>query len=266
MPTVDTGQFEIFYVEEGEGFPVVLIHGLAGDHRAWLPQIAVLKDRHRVIAFDNPGSGGSSDVTDLSTTEDLARATLSMMDSIDIDRAHVIGRSMGGAIAQHTALLAPDRVHTLTLASSFAKFDPVGTRVLSNMREILEWRDNWTDWARHSTWAFFSPKSYNEQPEAVANMQAIIGDETRSKISYVNLNKACLEHDTLDRLSEITCPTLIMAGAADPVCSLTATRWMQEGIPHAETVIFENSSHFFLIEEADKAMFTIEDWLQRHTP
>jgi pimeloyl-ACP methyl ester carboxylesterase len=188
------------------------------------------------------------------------------MDSLDIDMAHVIGRSMGGAIAQHMALLAPDRVHSLILASSFAKFDPVGTRVLSNMREILEWRDNWTDWARHSTWAFFSPKSYNENPDAVANMQAIIGDETRSKISYINLNKACLDHDTLDRLGEITCPTLIMAGAVDPVCSLTAARWMQDGIPRAETVIFENSSHFFLMEEAEKAMSTIADWLQRNTP
>jgi len=177
-----------------------------------------------------------------------------------------VNRSMGGAIAQHMALLAPDRVHSLILASSFAKFDPVWTRVLSNMREILEWRDNWTDWARHSTWAFFSPKSYNENPDAVANMQAIIGDETRSKISYINLNKACLDHDTLDRLGEITCPTLIMAGAVDPVCSLTAAGWMQDSIPHAETVIFENSSHFFLMEEAEKAMSTIADWLQRHTP
>ena len=188
------------------------------------------------------------------------------MDSLGIDRAHVIGRSMGGAIAQHMALLAPDRVQSMVLAASFAKFDEVGTRVLSNMREILEWRGNWTDWARHSTWTFFSPKSYNENPDAVANMQAIIGDEARSKISYVNLNNACLAHDTLDRLGEITCPTLIMAGAVDPVCSMTATRWMQEGLPQAETVIFQNSRHGFLIEEADKAMSSIADWLRRHTP
>ena len=94
MPTVDTGQFEIYYVEEGDGFPLVLIHGLAGDHRAWLPQIAEFKDRHRVIAFDNPGSGESSDVTDPASTEDLAGATLSLMDSLGIDRAHPIGCSL----------------------------------------------------------------------------------------------------------------------------------------------------------------------------
>ena len=88
-------------------------------------------------------------------------------------------------------------------------------------------------------------------PDEQARFAAIIGDEARSKISYVNLNNACLAHDTLDRLGEITCPTLIMAGAVDPVCSMTATRWMQDGLPQAETVIFQNSSHFFLIEESD---------------
>ena len=266
MPSIDTGRFKLHYVEEGDGFPVVLIHGLAGDHRAWMPQIGALKGDYRVVAFDNPGSGASSDVDAPATTEDLARATLSLMDGLGIDRAHVIGRSMGGSIAQHMALLAPEKIQSVAMAASFARLDPLGAHVLTNMRQILEWRDNWADWARHGAWLFFAPGFYNGNPEAVAQMTAIIGDEARSKISYVNLNKACLAHDTLDRLGDIACPTLIMAGALDPVCSMTATRWMQERLPEAETVIFEHSSHFFLVEEADKAMSTIIDWLRRQTP
>ena len=266
MPKIDTGRFTLNYIEEGEGFPLVLIHGLAGDHRAWLPQIAAFKDRHRVIAFDNPGSGDSSDVDGPVTTEELARASLALMEHLGIDQAHVLGRSMGGAIAQHMAMLAPRKVHTVMMAAAFAKLDPLGVRLLSNMREILEWRDNWADWARHGAWVFFAPRFFNENPAGVARMEAIIGDEARSKASYINLNKACIAHDTLDRLGGMTCPTLIMAGRLDPVCSMTATGWMQECLPHAETVIFEDSSHFFLVEEADKAMSAIADWLVRHRP
>ena len=266
MPKIDTGRFTLNYIEEGEGFPLVLIHGLAGDHRAWLPQIAAFKDRHRVIAFDNPGSGDSSDVDGPVTTEGLAQASLALMEHLGIDQAHVLGRSMGGAIAQHMAMLAPRKVHTVMMAAAFAKLDPLGVRLLSNMREILEWRDNWADWARHGAWVFFAPRFFNENPASVAQMEAIIGDEARSKASYINLNKACIAHDTLDRLSSMTCPTLIMAGRLDPVCSMTATGWMQECLPHAETVIFEDSSHFFLVEEADKAMSAIADWLVRHMP
>ncbi|MBT3399755.1 MAG: alpha/beta fold hydrolase, partial [Rhodospirillaceae bacterium] len=82
MPIVNTGRFDINYIEEGAGEPVLLIHGLAGDHTAWLPQVAALKDRYRVIAFDNPGSGDSSLVSEPAGTEDLADATLGLMDQL----------------------------------------------------------------------------------------------------------------------------------------------------------------------------------------
>jgi 3-oxoadipate enol-lactonase len=267
MPIVQTtDRFALNYVTEGEGHPVVLIHGLAGDHTAWMPQIAALKGRYKVIAFDNPGSGASSSVEGPVTTEELADAALRLMDRLGVKHAHVIGRSMGGAIAQHMALSAPERVTSLAFAASFARFDAVGTRILSNMREVLEWRQNWTDWARHAVWTFVAPEFFNENPEIVARIEALIGDESRSKVSYAHLNHACLAHDTLSRLDEIRCPTLIMAGRLDPICSMTATRWMQEAMPAAESVIFEKSSHFFLMEEPQKAMATIEAWLSRHTP
>lgn len=266
MPIIDTGRYKLNYVEEGSGFPIVLIHGLAGDYRAWLPQINKFKENYRVIAFDNPGSGGSSDVDAPTTMEEIGQSVLSMMEQLNVDRAHVVGRSMGGAIGQYMALLQPERVHSLTMAASLAKADPICHRILDNMREVLEWRDNWTDWARHATWTFFAPAFYNNNPDIVAQIEAIIGDESRSKISYVNLEKSILKHDTLDRLKEISCPVQIMAGRLDPVCSMTITKWMQDALPEAETVIFENSSHFFLMEEADKAMATLENWFARHTP
>lgn len=266
MPTINTGRYNLNYIDEGNGFPIVLIHGLAGDYRAWIPQIDKFKTDHRVIAFDNPGSGGSSDVDGPTTMEEIAQAVLAMMDQLNVESAHIVGRSMGGAIGQYMALLQPERVHTLTMAASLAKADPICERILINMREVLEWRDNWTDWARHATWVFFAPEFYNANPEIVARIEALIGDESRSKISYVNLSKAILEHDILDRLNEITCPVQIMAGARDPICSMTITKWMQDALPDAETVIFEKSSHFFLMEEADKAMTTLANWFARHTP
>lgn len=266
MPAATIGRYEINYVEEGSGFPVVFIHGLAGDLSAWTPQLEAFRANHRVVAFDNRGAGKSTQVDEPVSTEDLARDTLALMDALEIDRAHVVGRSMGGSIGQHMALLAPVRVHTLTMCASFAKLDPFGVRVLTNMREVLEWRGSWPDHARHSVPNFVSPAFYNANPETVAQIEALIGGETRLEACYVRQNHACLEHDTLDRLGEIACPTLILAGGADPICSMTSTRWMQERIPHAEVVVFEASSHFFLIEEFDRFMQVLGNWLARHTP
>lgn len=266
MPIVNTGRFDINYIEDGEGYPVVLIHGLAGDHTAWLPQVAALKDDYRVIAFDNPGSGDSSTVDDPATTEDLADATLGLMDKLDIERAHVVGRSMGGAIAQHMALKAPERLQSMAMAASFARLDPVGAQVIGNLQQLLGWRPNWAEWAPHAVFLFVAPAFFNDNPELMARITALVSDEGRDMNSYNNLATACLEHDALDRLGEIDIPTLVMAGRYDPICSMTSQNWMMDALPNAELEVFENSSHFFLMEEAEKALTTIEGWLVKNTP
>jgi 3-oxoadipate enol-lactonase len=266
MPTLSIGRYELNYVDEGAGYPVLLVHGLAGDHTAWAPQIAALKERHRVIAFDNRGAGRSSQVDEPISTEDLARDTLALMAALEVDRAHVLGRSMGGAIGQHMALIAPDRVQTLMICASFGKLDPLGVRVLTNMRQVLEWTGSWRDHAHHSVQNFVSPQFFNAEQDRVREIERLIGGETRLQACYVRQNHACLEHDTLDELSRIACPTLVMAGSLDPICSTTATGWMGERIARSETVYFEHSSHFFLMEEPEKFMRTIGDWLGRHTP
>ena len=94
------GQYTFRYIDEGSGPAVVLIHGLAGDFSAWLAQIEVLRHAYRVIAFDNRGAGQSTQVDEPVSTADLARDTLGLMDYLQIAKAHVVGRSMGGAVAQ----------------------------------------------------------------------------------------------------------------------------------------------------------------------
>ena len=258
------GRYTLRYADVGSGTPVVLIHGLAGDHTAWLAQIDVLRNTHRVIAFDNRGAGASTQVDEPVSTQDLARDTLALMNHCGIERAHVVGRSMGGAVAQHMALLAPDRVLSLVLCASFARLDPLGRRVLLNMREALEWRGSWADHARHSVQNFVSAGFFNRYPERVAAIEKLLGGETRLPACYSRQNEACQQHDTVDRLREIRQPCLVMAGASDPICSLTATALLSDGLPDARTEIFGDASHFFLMEQPQKFMALLCGWLQAH--
>lgn len=264
MPTVNIGRYDINYIDEGEGFPIVFIHGLAGDLSAWLPQARLLSDRYRVIAFDNRGAGKSTQVDEPVSTLDLARDTIGLMEKLGVGQAHIVGRSMGGAIAQHIALERPDMVRSLVLCASFAKLDPLGHRVLTNMREVLEWRNDWGDHARHSIQNFVGHAFYNGEPQQIAKIESLIGGETRLPACYVRQNWACLEHDTLDRLAMISCPTLIMAGASDPICSPTCTGWMSQRLPDSKTIIFEGCSHFFLIEDSKRFNTELETWLAEH--
>lgn len=258
------GRYTLRYVEQGAGPAVVLIHGLAGDASAWNAQLPLLAPYFRVIAFDNRGAGGSTQVDEPVSTQDLAADTLALIDHLRIDHAQVVGRSMGGAIAQHMALLAPARVDSLVLCASFAKLDPLGRRVLSNMREALEWRGSWADHARHSVQNFVSAHFFNTCPDQVAAIERLIGGETRLPTCYSRQNEACQQHDTAGDLARILQPTLVMAGSADPICSLAATRILAEGLPNARTEIFEHASHFFLMEQPERFDRLLLDWLQRH--
>lgn len=257
--------YGIHFADEGHGFPVLLIHGLAGDHSAWAQQISVWRSEFRIIAPDTRGAGRSTQVDEPVTLDELADDFLKLLDDLEVDQCHVVGRSMGGCIGQLMALREPSRVKSLSLLASCAKLEPVGRRCLDNMREVLEWRNSWSDHASHSIQNFVSRKYFNENPEKVAQIEKVIGSSTRLPACYSRQNHAVQQFDSLDRLDQITCPVMIMSGGEDPLCGPQATRWMLDRLPQAEWIEFVGSSHFFLMEEPDRFMRHMTDFLQRNT-
>jgi 3-oxoadipate enol-lactonase len=248
---------------EGSGPPVLLIHGLAGDHKAWNVAIGELSNRFRVIAPDNRGAGSSTQIDEPITIKDMATDMLELLDRLDVPSAHVVGRSMGGCIAQEMALAAPDRVASIAMLASCAKCDPSQTRAMNNMREALLWRGSWEEHARHSVMNFVSHRFFNENPGRMAEIEAIISSETRLQGCYVQQNLAVIAHDALERLNRIRCPVLIAHGGRDPLGSPTGTQWMIDRLPQAEVECFADSSHFFFMEEPARFSKMLNGWLDR---
>ncbi len=266
MQVAPVGDYEIHYVDQGEGFPILLIHGLAGDHTAWNPQIEAWCGRHRVVVTDTRGAGRSTQVDEPVTIRDLAKDIVAVLDHAGIEKCHLIGRSMGGFLAQHIAFDAPERVHSMVMLASAAKVDPLGARLLTNMREALEWTGSWSAHAAHSVPNFVSQRFFIENPDRIQAIEALIGGEQRLQACYVRQNHACLAHDTLDRLHEIACPVLLMAGGQDRLCGANALNSMAERLPNCDVEVFGDSSHFFLMEEPQRFMARMDGWLETHTP
>jgi 3-oxoadipate enol-lactonase len=119
------GKVELNYTVHGRGDWLVLIGGLAGGNwQSWLGQIPRLAEHYRILAFDNRGIGESDAPDEPYTTKMMAEDTIGLMDALDIRRAHVFGKSLGGAIGQVMALDHPERVRTLIMTSSFASWIP----------------------------------------------------------------------------------------------------------------------------------------------
>lgn len=118
MPTAKIGEIQINYEEYGQGTPLIMILGLGQDIPTWGFQISEFSNHFRLIIFDNRDSGKSSCCQEVYTTETMARDTIGLMDYLGIDRAHILGTSMGGMIAQEIALISPERIISLILAST----------------------------------------------------------------------------------------------------------------------------------------------------
>ena len=119
MPFVDANGQRLFYEVHGEGEPLLLITGLGADHLSWSQQLGPFSERYRTIVFDNRDSGQSSECAEGYDVVDLARDTLVLADALVLERFHLLGMSMGGAVAQELALADPDRARTLTLAMTW---------------------------------------------------------------------------------------------------------------------------------------------------
>src|SRR5262245_25171779 len=134
MPRVRAGEIELYYESEGAGPPLLLLMGLGGELHAWDMQRRELGRLYRLVLVDNRDAGASGEASGAYGLGDMAGDALAVMDHLGIERFHVLGASMGGAIAQHLALQAPTRVASLILACTWGRTDGFLRAVLNGWR------------------------------------------------------------------------------------------------------------------------------------
>ena len=252
MPNVTVNGISLHYVEAGAGEPLVLIMGFGGDHTAWAFQIRPLAERYRVIAFDNRGAG-QSDAPDVSyTTRMMAEDTAALLSALGVDRAHVVGVSMGGMIAQELALARPERVRSLHLGCSLARPD-------AHMRALnASWRELRVALGRESMFRalgpwLFAPRTYAERPNLIeAIMRSTVESAyPQSLTGFLRQSEAVLGHDALGRLGAIRCPTLVSVGDNDILVPPRFTHELAGGIPGAELRLVADAGHVYFLERPD---------------
>ena len=138
MPYAETNGIRIYYETRGDGEPVVLIGGLGSTLESWSAQVALYSERFRVITFDNRGSGRSDKPDCPYSIEQMADDVAGLLDFLEIPRAHFVGKSMGGMVAQWLGIKYPERVGKLVMGCASASRDEVGNLILRTGREITE--------------------------------------------------------------------------------------------------------------------------------
>ena len=265
MPKVRVNGIEMYYEEVGTGEPLVLIMGFGGDHLAWAFQVRAVAEGYRVVTFDNRGVGQTDAPERPSTTREMAEDTLALMDALGIERAHVIGASMGGMIAQELALAHPSRVRTLHLACTMARPD-------AHMKALIAtWRAMRTALSREELvramvlW-LFSFRTYDARPEFVEAViqTALANPYPQSVPGFLGQAAAIEGHDALARLPAIRCPTLVTVAEDDILVPPRFSRELAARIPGATLRAVVEAGHVYFWERPDEFNALCLDFVGKH--
>jgi pimeloyl-ACP methyl ester carboxylesterase len=229
-------------------------------------QVPVLAERYRVIAFDNRGAG-QSDAPDVPyTTRMMADDAAGLLGALGIERAHVVGLSMGGMIAQELALNHPGRVATLQLHATCARPDAYLRALVAAWRVARSTLGREEALRTMALW-LFTPAAYNERPGLVETLlqTALANPYPQSLTGFVRQSEAVVGHDALDRLQAIRSPTLVSVGAEDILVPARFSRELAARIPGAELVVIPGGGHVCLWERPEAFNEVCLAFLERHT-
>jgi pimeloyl-ACP methyl ester carboxylesterase len=256
MPhTVVEGR-KVYYETHGEhaGVPLLLVMGMGGSCRGWLPlQVPDFSRERRTVIFDHRGVGESEDSGGEVTTAQLADDAVHLLDALDIERADVLGVFMGGMVAQEMALRHPERVDRLVLTGTYARPDAKRRLLLEHWRDLAESGASVDVLVRERMlWSL-----HDETLELTDLIESMLEFYARegvppSKDVFVRQCDACLGHDTADRLGEIRQTSLVLCGEHDGLTSPAQHRQLADAIPNAHLVTISGGAHLVMLETAEQ--------------
>jgi 3-oxoadipate enol-lactonase len=263
MPTIEANGQTLYYEVHGEGEPLLCVMGLSADVLAWTLQVPAFSTSHRTVIFDNRDVGRSSMAAADYEIADMARDALALADALELDTFHLLGVSMGGAIAQEMACAAPERLRTLTLAVTFSSGGPWAQKLSevwgSRVRKVS--REEHVDelmLLNHS-------EEFFENPGMVEFVRGMMLQNPRPQPpeAFGRQLAASSRHDTRDRLGSLSLPVHVIGAERDILVPVWKSRELAELIPGAKLTVIESAPHGSNIERAEEFNQLVLDFIAK---
>lgn len=251
---------KVHSIAEGpEDGPVVVFSGsLGSDHRMWVPQVKPLVDKgFRVVRYDTRGHGASAVPPGPYSLDDLGGDLIALFDAYGVERAHVVGLSLGGMTGMWLGIHAADRVESLVLCCTSAKLGP--PKMWADRAKTV--RENGTGSVAEAGVSRWVTAGYAAaHPEQVAYLREMIADVPAEGYAA---SCAAIEHmDLVDDLPKIEARTLVIAGADDPATPVEHAEVIAGGIPDARLAVVEDAAHLGSFEQPERFTALILEHLE----
>jgi 3-oxoadipate enol-lactonase len=254
MPYATRGGVRLHWQETGSGEPLLLVMGHRFSSRMWYPVIPVLSRHFRLIWFDNRGTGGSDSPRGVTSIPAIAEDALTVLDTAEVEAAHIYGVSMGGFVVQHLAITAPQRLRSLVLGcSAVLTADKPRPGRAGYFRYWLPPRLS-TPLARRY---LYGPA---QDSGAVARDLLVLAQDQFDPRGLVAQARGMAAYTlTTGQLAAVRAPALVLHGTHDRVIPLAWGEELASALPHARLVTFEGTGHNYLVDatrQADDAVLS----------
>lgn len=267
MPLANMNGMRLYYQAHGQGEALILMPGLGAGHEAWFRQLHAFKKHFRVVNFDPRSIGKSDRPKQPYGFRTLADDIVCLMDHLSVGKAHVLGQSLGGIVAQEVAADYPDRVMKLVLVSSGivggddnfispALMETMGIRAFGQQIDFSKLNTS-------KTMSTLIGLSFNKMLHRTAMRflsRFFVKREMFDGLS--DQIRAVSGHNTFDRLHLIRAQTLVITGAEDRIVSPRASEVLAAKIPNARLVIVKGGSHGFNVEMTSRFNREVLDFLK----
>jgi aminoacrylate hydrolase len=265
MARIPIGDGTLYYERQGDGFPVLFISGLGGAASFWRDQVPTFARKFDVITHDHRGIGQSDPSRSGYTVDRMAADVIALMDALEIERAHMVGHSTGGAIAQTLAVEHPKRLASMVLSATWTKPDAYFRR-LFNLRKDILLRLGPSAYIQTNSLllypSWFVAKNNEKLRQAEAQNLAVF-PPTEIAASRID---AILAFDRTERLGAVKTPTLVIGAEDDIVCPSYFSEQLARLIPGAEIKLFPNGGHCFTQVRPREFNQAVLPFLASHTP
>jgi pimeloyl-ACP methyl ester carboxylesterase len=244
---------ELYYEEHGRGEPLVLVPGFGTGLWIWYRQVPAFAERFRTIVFDPRGVARTAAPDEPFTMRELAEDLAALLEELEIGKAHVLGASFGGFVAQEFALAHPARTRSLILCCT--SYGGPGHRppAPETLAAIASTKGlNTEERVRENLLLAFSPRFVEEHPDEVGRVIHLRAENGVPEYAYLRQLQAAVAFDAAARVGGITAPTLVVTGDEDVIVPHENSFNLASAIRGATLRIIEGGSHTFFIEQPEE--------------
>jgi 3-oxoadipate enol-lactonase len=242
-----------------EGAPwLVLSHSLACSVRMWDPQIAALKDKYRIVAYDTRGHGATEAPKGAYTLEMLADDLFFLLRELKVSTTHFCGLSMGGMIGQTFALKYPGVLSTLMLADTTSRYPAEAAPVWADRIKLAEAK-GMEPLAQPTLERWFTEPFRKANPAAVDGIRKLI--VATPVAGYVGCSHAIPKINLTGRLKDIKCPILVIVGEQDPGTPVAMAQEIHDNAPGSKLVVIPQAAHLANLEQPAAFTRAMEQFL-----